>query len=92
MEALTAASVAALTIVDLCKESDPGVSIQDLRLVQRKSKKKILSVKTSLKVGIIVISDRVIAGLAEDEAGQILQEGFKDAVDCQQAADYSLPA
>lgn len=79
MEALTATSVAALTIVDLCKESDPGVTIQDLKLVQRASKKKILTTKTSLKVGVIVISDRVIAGLAEDEAGQILQEGFKDA-------------
>jgi molybdenum cofactor biosynthesis protein MoaC len=79
MEALTATSVAALTIVDLCKDSDPGVTIQDLKLVQHASKKKILTTKTSLKVGIIVISDRVIAGLAEDEAGQILQEGFKEA-------------
>lgn len=79
MEALTAVSVAALTIVDLCKESDPGITIQDLKLVPRKTKKKILTVKTSLKVGIIVISDRVIAGLAEDDAGQILKEGFKDA-------------
>ena len=79
MEALTAASVAALTIVDLCKDSDPGVTIQDLKLVQHTSKKKILTTKTSLKVGIIVISDRVIAGLAEDEAGQILQDGFKEA-------------
>lgn len=79
MEALTAASVAALTIVDLSKDSDPGVTIQDLKLVHRTSEKKIISVKTSLKVGIIVISDRVIAGLAEDEAGRILKEGFKDA-------------
>jgi cyclic pyranopterin monophosphate synthase len=79
MEALTATSVAALTIVDLCKESDPGVTIQDLKIVQHTSKKKTLTPKTSLKVGIIVISDRVIAGLAEDEAGQILQDGFKDA-------------
>ena len=79
MEALTATSVAALTIVDLCRDSDPGVSIQDLKLVQREAKKNILNTKTSLNVGIVVISDRVIAGLAEDEAGQILQQGFKEA-------------
>lgn len=35
MEALTAASVAALTIYDMCKALDRGMSIEDLRLVHK---------------------------------------------------------
>ncbi len=35
MEALTAASVAALTIYDMCKAIDRGMVIADLRLVQK---------------------------------------------------------
>jgi cyclic pyranopterin phosphate synthase len=35
MEALTAACIAALTIYDMCKMFDPGMSITDLRLVAK---------------------------------------------------------
>ena len=35
MEALTAASVAALTIYDMCKAVDKGMTIADLRLVKK---------------------------------------------------------
>jgi cyclic pyranopterin phosphate synthase len=35
MEALTAAAVAALTIYDMCKMLDPGMTITDLRLVKK---------------------------------------------------------
>lgn len=35
MEALTAASVAALTIYDMCKAVDRGMTITDLRLVEK---------------------------------------------------------
>lgn len=35
MEALTAASVAALTIYDMCKALDRGMSIEDLRLMHK---------------------------------------------------------
>ena len=35
MEALTAAAMAALTIYDMCKMFDPGMSITNLRLVMR---------------------------------------------------------
>ncbi len=35
MEALTAASVAALTIYDMCKAVDRGMQIQDLRLLEK---------------------------------------------------------
>jgi cyclic pyranopterin phosphate synthase len=35
MEALVAASVAALTIYDMCKAVDKGISIADLRLLEK---------------------------------------------------------
>ena len=35
MEALTAASVAALTVYDMCKAADRGIRITDLRLVRK---------------------------------------------------------
>ncbi|MBI5888296.1 MAG: cyclic pyranopterin monophosphate synthase MoaC [Deltaproteobacteria bacterium] len=35
MEALTAASVAALTIYDMCKAADKGMTITDIRLVKK---------------------------------------------------------
>ena len=79
MEALTAVSVAALTILDLCKDHDQHVNIQDIKLIPKVAKKKMLTVKIPLKVGILVISDRIIAGLAEDEVGQLLQSGFAKA-------------
>jgi cyclic pyranopterin phosphate synthase len=39
MEALTAASVAALTVYDMCKAADRGMTIADLRLVQKRGGK-----------------------------------------------------
>ena len=35
MEALTAASVAALTVYDMCKALDKGIEIRDLRLIEK---------------------------------------------------------
>jgi cyclic pyranopterin phosphate synthase len=35
MEALTAASVAALTVYDMCKALDKGITIRDVRLVRK---------------------------------------------------------
>jgi cyclic pyranopterin phosphate synthase len=35
MEALTAASVAALTVYDMCKAIDRGMRVQDLRVVHK---------------------------------------------------------
>jgi len=79
MEALTAASVAALTIIDICKKHDTHIAIQDLKVVHKVSAGLKIRAKMALKVGVIVISDRVNAGLSNDEAGKILQNGFNDA-------------
>ena len=39
MEALTAVSVAALTLYDMCKSSDKAIRIQDIRLVEKRGGK-----------------------------------------------------
>lgn len=39
MEALTAVSVAALTIYDMCKSADRGIRIRDVRLVRKRGGK-----------------------------------------------------
>ncbi|MBV1932406.1 MAG: cyclic pyranopterin monophosphate synthase MoaC, partial [Porticoccaceae bacterium] len=39
MEALTAVSVAALTLFDMCKAVDPGMSIEDIKVLTKKGGK-----------------------------------------------------
>ena len=39
MEALTAVSIAALTLYDMCKSSDQAMRIQDIRLVEKRGGK-----------------------------------------------------
>lgn len=46
MEALTAASVAALTIYDMCKAMDKGMTISDIRLVKKTGGKSGAYVRT----------------------------------------------
>lgn len=45
MEALTACSVAALTVYDMCKAVDKGIVISDLRVVRKEGGKSGLWVK-----------------------------------------------
>lgn len=87
MEALSAVSIAALTLIDFCTMPE-GVTLQGIRVLPEEKKQKHLSITTPLNVGVLVISDRVIAGLADDEAGQIYRDGFA-AVGCG-TAHYSI--
>ena len=80
MEALSAVSVAALTLIDFCSMPE-GVTLQNTRVLPLPQKQKPLTISTQLDVGVLVISDRIIAGLADDEAGQIYRKGFA-AVGC----------
>ncbi|HDP80218.1 MAG TPA: cyclic pyranopterin monophosphate synthase MoaC [Spirochaetes bacterium] len=43
MEALTAVSVAALTVFDMCKAVDPGMRITDIRVTEKKGGKTDIS-------------------------------------------------
>lgn len=79
MEALTAVSVAALTIYDMCKAVDTGMRIEDIRLVEKTGGKSSHATDYRPSVGIVVVSDSTAAGEREDESGAILKEGFAQA-------------
>ncbi len=78
--ALSAASATAVTLLNAFRKYDPNVSVRDLQIIPEKESKEIINTaKMPIKVGIVVVSDRVVAGLAEDEAGAVLRDGFKEA-------------
>jgi len=76
MEALTAVNVAALTIVDFCREFK-GVAIQESRILFPENRDTDIKITTHVMVGVLVISERILAGLGDDNAGRLLQEGFR---------------
>ncbi len=79
MEVLTAVSVAGLTFFELCNNCD-GLSLQDVRILkEEKEKTAVDSLNHPLNIGILVISDRIVAGLSRDDAGQVLKHGFDKA-------------
>jgi cyclic pyranopterin phosphate synthase len=41
MEALTAVSIALLTIYDMCKAADKGMIIREVKLIKKEKKKRI---------------------------------------------------
>jgi len=79
MEALTAVSIAALTIYDMCKPIDKNMVIQDTKLTHKKGGKSDYEEKflKSLKAAIIVTSDGTYKGTREDKSGKIIQERLK---------------
>jgi molybdenum cofactor biosynthesis protein MoaC len=79
MEALTAVSVAALTIYDMCKAVDPSMKITGIRLVEKTGGRTSFQTQYRPRVGVITLSDRIAAGEGNDKSGTLLQEGFKAA-------------
>ena len=67
MEALTAASVAALTVYDMAKAIDKGMVISDVTLVEKTK-------AAGVKAAVLTVSDRVSRGEAEDGSGDTLEE------------------
>ena len=63
MEALTAATVAALTVYDMAKAIDKSLVIADVRLVEKTK---------TVKAAVLTVSDGVAAGTREDESGDLL--------------------
>jgi molybdenum cofactor biosynthesis protein MoaC len=76
MEALTAASVAALTLYDMMKMVDEGMTIGSVVLVSKKGGKSDYreSLAQSLRGAVLVMSDSIAQGLKEDASGRLIQE------------------
>ena len=79
MEALTAVSIAALTMYDMCKAVDKTMTIGAIKLVEKIGGKSDRSVEYRPSVGIITMSDSISADKSKDKSGPILVKGFADS-------------
>jgi cyclic pyranopterin phosphate synthase len=90
MEALTAASCAALTVYDMCKPLDKSMEILSVKLLEKSGGKSQFKEKIpeGMKAGVLVISDSVSAGKKQDTAGKnILQKLEEVGID---GAEYKI--
>ena len=80
VEAMHGASVVALTIYDMLKPIDKGVSIQEVKLIKKKGGKSSFKeqLDREIKTAIVVISDSVSKGEKEDKAGRIIESKLKN--------------
>lgn len=76
MEALVAASTAALTLYDMLKPIDDNMEIGSIRLTEKRGGKSDFVMKEAgrTNAGILVISDRTSEGLREDLSGKAIKE------------------
>lgn len=79
MEALTAVSVAALTIYDMLKPIDKNMEITGIVLKQKKGGKSDFAEKIpkNLRVAVVVTSDGTHRGTREDKSGKIILERLR---------------
>lgn len=90
MEALCAASNAALTVYDMLKPIDKNIEVVSITLVGKSGGKSdfVETIPEGLKAGVLVISDSVSAGEREDTSGQsILRKLREIGID---GADYKI--
>ena len=62
MEALSAVSVAALTIYDMCKAMDKTMKIGEIKFVEKVGGKSAHAVESRPNVGVITLSDSISSG------------------------------
>ncbi|MFN7181887.1 MAG: bifunctional molybdenum cofactor biosynthesis protein MoaC/MoaB [Planctomycetota bacterium] len=79
MEALTAATLAALTIYDMVKPEDYNVEITDIKLLEKSGGKSdyLEEFKPPLKAAVVVLSDSVFTKRKEDKAGLKVKEALE---------------
>ena len=83
MEALTAASVAALTIYDMTKMVDDLMQIESVTLLSKTGGKSDYAEpadnkKRKLKAAVLTLSDTISRGKGEDISGKLLVEGLQE--------------
>lgn len=79
VEAMHGASVAALTIYDMLKPIDKGITIDHIRLVEKKGGKSDWkdTFDKAPRAAVLVISDGVASGKKEDRSGTAIAERLK---------------
>jgi molybdenum cofactor biosynthesis protein MoaC len=79
MEALTAVSLAALTVYDMLKPLDKGLTIEKIILLEKKGGKTDFQEEfpQPLKAGILVISDSTFRGERKDSSGELIKNRLK---------------
>lgn len=90
MEALTAASVAALTLYDMMKMLDDSMEIAGVRLLEKKGGKNDFRTPFAqpLRAAVLVMSDSIASGKKSDESGRAICERLKrEGVE---VADYRI--
>lgn len=79
MEALVAASSAALTLYDMLKIIDEKMEIVSVVLIEKKGgKSSVRETGDGLEAAVLVLSDSVSKGAAEDSSGKLLVERLKE--------------
>ncbi|WP_194778617.1 bifunctional molybdenum cofactor biosynthesis protein MoaC/MoaB [Pararhodonellum marinum] len=76
VEAMHAASVVALTMYDMLKPIDKGISIREIKLLEKqggKSDQKDLFAQ-ALRAGVVICSMPVLSGKKQENAGQRIKE------------------
>ena len=76
MEALTAASSAALTIYDMLKPIDKEIEITSTKLLSKKGGKSdfVEKIPKNFKAAVIVTSDGTAKGIRQDQSGKMIKE------------------
>ncbi len=79
MEALTAASVAALTIYDMLKPIDDGVEILSTKLLKKTGGKTsfVEKIPAGFKAAVLVTSDSTSKGTRSDKSGRLIEERLR---------------
>lgn len=77
MEALTAASIAALTVYDMLKPVCTEITISDIKLVEKKGGKSDFKETFIPRAAVLVTSDSVSVGKKDDKSGKLIVERLK---------------
>lgn len=78
MEAMHGASIVALTIFDMLKPIDKGISIGQIKIEEKPEKpKKEFITQSRIDAAVVVCSNAVSGGIKPDSAGQVVVEKLR---------------